>query len=159
MCTCYLLLFYCVHCALCTLCALICAQSGAAVVALRVQRARAGLEIPAKRRRAPLFHLFRLCATLSHKNSMFTRLLKGSQPRLFFTFFYIVAAYNPSADDNNVDAQRSTHTSVHILLMRARAARKLERLWARRPWLLQEGRMLAGKMSFFPIAFTIGQLL
>ena len=53
ICVCYLLLFYCVHCAHLTL---ICAQSGAAVVAVRVQRARAGLEIPAKRRRAPLFH-------------------------------------------------------------------------------------------------------
>ena len=43
-------------CALCAHSTLICAQSGAAVVAVRVQRARAGLEIPAKRRRAPLFH-------------------------------------------------------------------------------------------------------
>ena len=33
--------------------------------------------------------------------------------------------------------------------MCATAARKLERLWAKRPWLLQEGRMLAGKCHFF----------
>ena len=52
-CVCYLLFFYYVHFVHSTL---ICAQSGAAVVAVRVQRARAGLEIPAKRRRAPLFH-------------------------------------------------------------------------------------------------------
>ena len=82
---------------------------------------------------------------------MFTRLLRVHSLDYFSLFFYIVAACNPSADDNNVDAQRSTHTSVHILLMRATAARKLERLWARRPRLLQEGRMLAEKMSFFQL--------
>ena len=84
ICVCYLLLFYYVHFVHSTL---ICAQSGAAVVAVRVQRARAGLEIPAKRRRAPLFHLFRLCSTLSHKNLMFTRLLRAHSLEYFFPFF------------------------------------------------------------------------